>query len=218
MRLTLKSTLDYIDGIQLSNDIKITLNLYDAAIVFTSFIKILEDRFATFLIGDILNIYCWLATIPAPALDIHGMRLKGIDTSATITNLAISLSQLKLEVECISCSSHGISELAELLSTPKAASKLNISANQLIKDTIDELIFGSSFAPSRLLYFRCYRYCILCSTNRSRICRLLFLDLFFALLVDFPWDSLNLVICLPFLLSIALPFLRTLSTEFLISS
>jgi hypothetical protein len=90
---------------------------------------------------DILNLQCWLATIPAPALDSHGVRVKESDKSLSVTQFMTSIAELALNISCVDCSSPRITELTELLSTNAGSEAVTDVANGLF-DLVPKLIEG----------------------------------------------------------------------------
>mmetsp|Transcript_24398 Transcript_24398/g.36198 ORF Transcript_24398/g.36198 Transcript_24398/m.36198 type:complete len:2877 (+) Transcript_24398:149-8779(+) len=108
------------DGQQLSNEVDISVDLSSATIVLEMLLKISEQSLIDFPLKDITNLNCWLATIPAPKLDRRGVRLADSTTSAELKDLFTTLSEMNLNIKCISCSSPKIAELATLLSTEAA--------------------------------------------------------------------------------------------------
>lgn len=129
------------DDLQMRNEVDISLNLHAASIVLAALIKISEDPFLSFPLRDILNPHCWLATLPTPTLDERGVRVPGSDPSASLVNLAISIAKLELNVECISCSSPGLEDIAELLSSPEAVEDATRVANNAM-DYVTNLLGG----------------------------------------------------------------------------
>lgn len=87
------------------NDVKLSMDLHAATVVLTTMMKVLEEEFAMFPLEDILNQDCWLAKIPSPTLDEFGFRNAGVERSAGIFELAVSVSKMNLDIKCISCTS-----------------------------------------------------------------------------------------------------------------
>jgi len=90
--------------------------------------------------------------MPAPPLDAKGVRLEGYDTSFSLTEVAASVAKLSLNISCIECSSPGIYELTELLSTPEASEDATDVANDIF-NYVTELLGGDylQVAMDRLL-------------------------------------------------------------------
>jgi hypothetical protein len=121
-----------LDDLQLENDMEVSLDLYSASVVLQTMTKVAESSLYNFPIVDIFDYNCWLATIPAPGLDKHGVRIDGAEPTAILKEVATSVASLNLNVSCIKCSSPRLSELAELLSTVAAQEDLTESANGLL--------------------------------------------------------------------------------------
>ena len=90
---------------QMRNDVELSMDLHATTVVITAMMKVLENDFAMFPLGDILNQDCWFAKIPAPKLDEFGFRNAGVERSAGISELAASVSKMNLNIKCISCTS-----------------------------------------------------------------------------------------------------------------
>ena len=71
-----------------------------------------------FLLRDVTNLYCWLATIPAPKLNSYGVSAEPeTDTYAGFDSLNISVKELHLSLKCVQCSGVEFESLSELLSS-----------------------------------------------------------------------------------------------------
>ena len=67
---------------------------------------------------DVTNLYCWLATIPAPKLNSYGVSAEPeTDTYAGFDLLNISVEELHLSLKCVQCSGVEFERLSELLSS-----------------------------------------------------------------------------------------------------
>jgi hypothetical protein len=104
--------------------------------------KVAESRFYGFPLRDALDFNCWLAMIPAPALDSRGVRVEGLEPTAALAELVASIAKLNLNVSCVECSSPRMSELTQLLSTQEAQEDATEVANVLL-DYVTELMEGN---------------------------------------------------------------------------
>lgn len=102
--------LENNDGMDLRNDLELTMDMQMVSLILTALLKVREYEFATFPLGDILNLDCWLAKMPASPLDKHGFREAGSEPSATLSELAASLQGLSLKTNCYSCTSEGLTD------------------------------------------------------------------------------------------------------------
>ena len=127
---------------QISNDLDISLDLSTANVIVEAVMKVAESRFFEFPLRDILDFNCWLAMIPAPALDSRGVRVADSEATAALAELAASVSQLKLNVSCVDCSSPRMSELTELLSSAEAQEDATDVVNMVL-DYVTELMGGN---------------------------------------------------------------------------
>jgi hypothetical protein len=110
--------------------------------------KIAEGRFFGFPLRDILNLNCWLATIPAPELDPRGVRTMSSEATASLSGLEAHIGQLIMRAECTNCSSPRMSELITMLSDPQAQEETTEVANTLL-DYITQLL-GGNFLQTQL--------------------------------------------------------------------
>ena len=109
--------------------------------------------------ADILNLQCWLATIPAPFLDARGVRVNESEVSLYVSEFLTSIEQLGMNVTCVDCSGPGFTELTKLLSSDAGADAVTDVANGLF-GLIPKLIEGKflQVATDRALNdakFRC---------------------------------------------------------------
>lgn len=85
-----------------------------------------------FPLRDILDVNCWLATIPPPPLDRHGVRIEGSEPSAALTDVDINAKKLNLRLNCHNCSSPALLDLSESLAAPKSAEEITDVVNRLL--------------------------------------------------------------------------------------
>ena len=130
------------DNIQIRNNVNVSVDLSTANVILGAMVKIAESRFYGFPLRDILDYNCWLAMIPAPDLDARGVRTEGIDATAELQELAVSIANMNLNISCVECSSPRMSELTELLSSPEAQKDIAEVANMIL-EYITELMGGN---------------------------------------------------------------------------
>lgn len=87
------------------NDLELAMNMQDVSAVLTALLKVVEDQFATFPLGDILNLDCWLAKVPASPLDEFGFRQPGSKPSLSLSELSAAVNRINLRIKCFSCTS-----------------------------------------------------------------------------------------------------------------
>jgi hypothetical protein len=80
-----------------------------------------------------------LATIPPPPLDAFGVRPDGIDRTAGLEDLIVSMKKMNLEINCMDCSSPGMEELAALWSSPESSEDITRAANDVLGYVADVL-------------------------------------------------------------------------------
>jgi hypothetical protein len=121
------------DDTPISNEMTISLDLNALHVILTAMMKMAEARLLGFPLRDVLDLNCWLATIPAPPLDAQGMRQLDAEITAALTEIAATIGQLNLNITCIHCSSPGMHELAQILSTLEAQEGVTESVNNLLR-------------------------------------------------------------------------------------
>jgi hypothetical protein len=97
-------------------------------------------RIVLFLLLDIFNLQCWLATIPAPQLDKVGLRIDDDALSLAIVELIASVSDLAFNISCIKCTGPRVPELSELFSGLKNSDDVTAFANGVfnyLKDLVN---------------------------------------------------------------------------------
>jgi len=130
------------DDTEIKNELDISLDLDTANVVLAAMLKIAKSRLLGFPLRDIFDFNCWAAIIPAPLLDSRGIRLKDSEITATMAEIAASISRLNLNISCVECSSPGMMEFTELLSTKEAQNDATDVVNSLL-DSITQLIEGN---------------------------------------------------------------------------
>jgi len=118
--------------LQLRNEVELTLDVHAATLAVITLLRIVEDRFLQFPLRDVMELDCWLASFVTPTLDGRGVRMADIAPSAALEDLAMSIAQMRLRVKCIECSSPGIQEFADLVSSPEAVEDSTRVANDIV--------------------------------------------------------------------------------------
>jgi hypothetical protein len=142
LRSSLSILRDQTEQIQIRNEVDLSLDLFNANVIGATMTKILESRFLNFPLRDLLNVNCWLATIPAPSLDSSGLRVGNEDPTASLAELAAQVGSLVIKANCTDCSSPRMSELTTLLSSTKAQDDTTEVANALL-DYVTKLMGGN---------------------------------------------------------------------------
>ncbi|KAL3919794.1 MAG: hypothetical protein SGILL_003576 [Bacillariaceae sp.] len=125
--------IDGGDDNEIKNDLELSMDLDTASVVLMAMLKISNSNLLGFPLSDIFNLNCWIATIPAPALDSRGIRVEEDDVTAALEEIVASVSNMNLNMSCIECSSPGMLELSDLLSTKDAQQGATESANSLLQ-------------------------------------------------------------------------------------
>lgn len=114
----------------------------------TVLIAALESSFMKFPLEDMDNIDCWLALMPAPTVDEYGIRLSDSILSLALHDLGIDIGELKLDIDCIECTSPKFIELASIISSPGVVEDLTDIVNKGIAYITD--LLGGPFLQSYL--------------------------------------------------------------------
>ena len=114
----------------------------NATVQVEALVSILESRLLQFPIEDVNNLHCWLSTIPAPALDATGVRKTDVDPTLALKQLKFVMESIKLNVECVDCSSPKFNEFTEILSSDEAIEDVTKLTNGAIQ-YISSLLGGS---------------------------------------------------------------------------
>ena len=96
---------------------------------------------------DIGNLQCWLATIPAPELDPHGVVKEGQSTSVAVDYFAAVVETMGVKIDCLDCSSPKIMELSSLL-TEQSNSGMSPDLTDTVNGAFElasELVSGTVF-------------------------------------------------------------------------
>jgi hypothetical protein len=88
------------------NDLNVTINLKDFSVLARVLLKVAEPAFLNFPLRDLSNVNCWLATILSQDPE-STTRLRGI----SLLDHTISISNLTVDMRCLSCSSPKFDDL-----------------------------------------------------------------------------------------------------------
>ncbi|KAL3817082.1 hypothetical protein ACHAXA_009913 [Cyclostephanos tholiformis] len=124
------------------NDLVLGLNLKSLGVMLEFLAQIKEmNMFVNFPLQDIMNINCWLATVVTPMLDKYGIRDGNLDSGIVLRNLAFSLAEASIDINCIECSSPLIVEMESMLGSQEAVADTTDVANMIL-DYISQLLGG----------------------------------------------------------------------------
>ena len=121
-----------------------TMEIEKLELLFSVFALLSEERLVHFPMVDFLNPSCWLALMPAPKLDEHGIRMDGESPSLSIRDIAVAVERLNMTIDCVICSSPGMQGLIDVLSKNESLSALTGAANTLFR-------FGTDLAGGNLV-------------------------------------------------------------------
>ncbi len=126
---------DNVNGVEISNQVDISLDMYTASVLATMMLKIVKSKLLAFPLVDAFDLNCWIALIPAPPLNEQGISIGEGDPYATIVDFAATVAKLNLNVTCVECSSPGVIQLSELLtSSDEAQDDVTSIGNSLLME------------------------------------------------------------------------------------
>ena len=117
--------------VSIRDELELALNLVDARAYLLLLVQMMTPRLFSMPVISLMNLNCWLATIPAPELDAQGVRLTSVERSAGIVDALVEFKKVVLNVTCIDCTSPGLSELSERLSSNDGSQATTDLANSL---------------------------------------------------------------------------------------
>ena len=103
---------------EMKNNIDLSISISHIHMIAAFKVFIIEDRFMEMQLENMLNLNCWLAMIPSPEIDDKGLLVNTTaDLSIELVQLLMSLSDLQVDLECISCSTNGLNNVTEIFDT-----------------------------------------------------------------------------------------------------
>lgn len=120
------------DNQSVRNDFAVGVDLNDVYVLLEALMELAQERFLTIPIRHLTDFYCWLRMIPAPLLDERGIRDPDEALSLGLTKMDVSVDRVRLHVSCNDCTSPGMEDFSELLSTEEAADAATDTANMLL--------------------------------------------------------------------------------------
>ena len=136
------AVIDEVGGTEISNEIDISLDMYTANVLMTLMLKVAKSKLLGFPLVDMFDPYCWIATIPSPTLNEQGVSVDD-EAMAAVVDFAASVANLNLNLNCVQCSSPGIIELTETLtSSGEAQNDVTDLVNLLLLPFVTDLIKG----------------------------------------------------------------------------
>ena len=127
------SMIDNVEGVEISNEVKISIDMYRINVLATMMLKIVKSQLLGFPLVDAFDLNCWVSMIPVPTLNEQGVSVGDNEPNATIVDFVASVAKLYLNVSCVECSSPGVVQLSELLtSSSEAQNDVALLANTLL--------------------------------------------------------------------------------------
>jgi len=123
------------------DEVEITFDLVGAELSLEILARILSKRFFSIPVVDLFEVNCWLATLPAPFLNKQGIRLPNSERTFGILAAELELERLKLNIDCITCTSTALFELSDFAQSEEASDTFTRLANTLF-DFVTTLLDG----------------------------------------------------------------------------
>lgn len=122
-----------VDGFEINDEVELGIDIHEVDIIATALLELSEDKFLSFPLSDFFNLQCWLATIPAPALDARGVRIDGTPPTAGLTALNVSTGRVGFNVSCLNCTGEAVFKtLSDNLQNEQGSQDASKSAQHLI--------------------------------------------------------------------------------------
>lgn len=136
------------DDIEVRNEFDLSLDMSSLSVMLKAMMTIAESSFYNFPLRDVLDLNCWLALLPAPALDSQGVRFSSVEPSAALVELAASVRQMNINLTCIECSSPKMGLLSSTISAPQSQEGITSAVNDMLNYIGD--LAGGNFAQTTI--------------------------------------------------------------------
>lgn len=129
----------------MNNQIRIGLTSTSFQILAEFMARIEAMALMNFPIEDLLDLNCWLATMPAPTLDELGFRVDPEEERGiSLAQFANKFTDLSIEVECTSCTSRGLNMLPTVFELLKENNVTSVLASRM-KFLVSDLVASDTF-------------------------------------------------------------------------
>jgi hypothetical protein len=116
MTMGLLLKMDAIDSpLNMHNEMDLSIAMSSGMISADLLLNVVASKLLHFPLKDILDYNCWLATLPAPELDLNGIAVRGSDANLALADFITSLASLNIDVNFLSSTSPGVSIISDLL-------------------------------------------------------------------------------------------------------
>jgi hypothetical protein len=133
-----------------SNDMIVSVEMNSVKLILPILAKIVTSRVMNFPIQDILTWQCWLSTMPAPTLNLQGVREPSSAPSLSILDIGFSAATMNFTVDCLNCTSPKFNELSTLLNKPKSDELATESAENVIEYLLSLITGENSIAQTSI--------------------------------------------------------------------
>jgi hypothetical protein len=114
--------LDGDSPLSMQNKMDVSVKMPTGQVVAKLFAKISETRFLDFPLKNLMNLSCWLATLPAPEMDQTGRRVDdSANAGVALEQFLMAFTGMSIDFQCVTCSSQGIWKVSNVLMTLQTA-------------------------------------------------------------------------------------------------
>lgn len=140
--IAFKGLGEQLSEVDISNDFEISMDINSLHLILQAFLRVREEDFVRFPLRNVLDLNCWMATIPPPELDAQGFRLPGAESNVDIRDMSVNIKELGMGINCLNCTSQGLKDWNDLLQVPGASEELTDIVNIVINDLVQSLTRG----------------------------------------------------------------------------
>ena len=129
----------------MNNDIEFSMTSSAFQVITGILIRMEAMSFLNFPLNDLLDLNCWLATVPAPELDEFGLRIDPTeDRGLKIVDFSNKFDDLSVGINCLECTSAGMTLLPPMLDTMKETGVTTVLASRM-KFVVQDVVASNTF-------------------------------------------------------------------------
>ena len=135
------------DEVGMHNEVELSIYLKDVRVLLEILAQMQKQPFLNFPLEDVTNLNCWMATIVTPEVDAYGVRVGDLDTGLVLRQLAVTASEVRLDMNCIYCSSQMVQEMEQTMQSQAGIEDATDVGNRIFNYATD-LIGGDYIQQS----------------------------------------------------------------------
>lgn len=129
----------------MKNDIAVSMTSSAFEILAEVIARVEAMKLLNFPIRDLLQLQCWLATVPAPALDEVGLRINpNEERGIGLSKFSNKFQDLNVVVECANCTTSGLDMLPTILDLMRETDVTRVLASRM-KFMVQDAVVSDSF-------------------------------------------------------------------------